>query len=323
MGGHVVRHEGRYAQYGLLVAALLILVSASPADAAGCKRSKYTTTCAAEDTTTRPGSTNGGGSGKGGDGQASNASAAPQVCYSRSSRGRKKVDCVNSSGYWSTAWNCRVSLADPQPPKSDPIWDGVDEGGAVYTCAIDTSNAVHGQDGYVAQYQRWSAAPPAGPAAPVDPEVLVRRAIARMGIPDPTLGTAPNQGKVGVVGMPAWFWVSDKTTTSGRALTASASDRGLTVRVRAELRSLVINPDDGGRRIRCAGGGVPFDRDNPNDRPAGACTHMYRKAGSYDVTANAGWVVTWTGGGRTGEISMPMSSEATIELGEAQVVSTR
>lgn len=288
---------------------------------------------AAEDSATSNGGDGTGPGGSGGSteqasagtssGRGGGGSRAPQACYSTSSQGKRKVDCVTADGWWSSAWNCRVKLADPQPAKDHPIWDGTQDGGAVYTCALDTSNARHGVDGYVAQYQRWSATPPAGPAAPVDPEALARRAIARMNIPYPGLGTAPNQGKVGVVGQPAWFWATDTKTSAGDALTASASDQGLTVRVRAELTSVVVNPDDGGRRLRCPGGGLKYDTSYGASTPHGSCVHRYTKAGTYDVSATAGWTITWTGGGRSGTIDFPMTSTATVEVGEAQTVSTR
>lgn len=77
-------------------------------------------------------------------------------------------------------------------------------------------------------------------------------------------------------------------------------------------------------RVRGAGGGLEYDETRYGEcTPQGSSAHVYSKVGWYDVIASAAWVVTRTGGGRTGSIDCPLSSQATVEMGETQVVSTR
>jgi hypothetical protein len=48
-------------------------------------------------------------------------SKSPKRCVSPYSG--KEVPCRDGSSWWSNDRGCYVSLADPQPPKSDPEWD--------------------------------------------------------------------------------------------------------------------------------------------------------------------------------------------------------
>jgi hypothetical protein len=45
----------------------------------------------------------------------------PKKCVS--SYSGKEVPCKDGDSWWSNARDCYVSLADPQPPKSDPDWE--------------------------------------------------------------------------------------------------------------------------------------------------------------------------------------------------------
>jgi len=54
-----------------------------------------------------------------------------QKCVSKATG--KELPCKTSDGYWSTSWGCYVPLLRPQPPKSDGIWEGHDDG-AIYEC---------------------------------------------------------------------------------------------------------------------------------------------------------------------------------------------
>jgi hypothetical protein len=99
-----------------------------------------------------------------------NSKGLAKTCVS--SYSGKEVPCRDGSSWWSNARDCYVSLADPQPPKSDPEWEG-HRTGALYECY---SPGIVGSR----MYTFWSASSPAGPAAPPDPRVLALRAIATM-----------------------------------------------------------------------------------------------------------------------------------------------
>ncbi|HLM23364.1 MAG TPA: hypothetical protein VK390_17805, partial [Propionibacteriaceae bacterium] len=56
---------------------------------------------------------------------------AEQKCVS--SYSGREVPCEDGDSWWSNARDCYVSLADPQPLKSDPQWEG-NRTGAIYEC---------------------------------------------------------------------------------------------------------------------------------------------------------------------------------------------
>ena len=105
----------------------------------------------------------------------------PKKCVS--SYSGKEVPCRDGSSWWSNDRDCYVSLADPQPPKSDPQWEG-HKTGAIYECY---SPGIVG----TRMYTFWSATSPAGPAAPPDPRVLALQAIATMRLRAIGIGIVP------------------------------------------------------------------------------------------------------------------------------------
>mgnify|MGYP003693552133 CR=1 FL=1 len=108
-------------------------------------------------------------------------SKSPKRCVSSFSG--KEVPCRDGSSWWSNARDCYVSLADPQPAKSDPEWEG-HKTGAIYECY---SPGIVG----TRMYTFWSATSPAGPAAPPDPRVLALRAVATMRLRAIGIGIVP------------------------------------------------------------------------------------------------------------------------------------
>jgi hypothetical protein len=119
-------------------------------------------------------------------------SNAERKCVS--SYSGKEVPCKDGDSWWSNDRDCYVSLADPQPPKSDPQWEG-HRTGAIYECY---SPALVGSR----MYTFWSATSPAGRAAPPDPRVLALRAIATMRLRAIGIGIVPEAraGSIGIVG---------------------------------------------------------------------------------------------------------------------------
>mgnify|MGYP000389076903 CR=1 FL=1 len=252
---------------------------------------------------------------------ASSTPAAPRTCTATGSQGSKEVPCENSDGWWSDEWNCRVQLADPQPPKSDPAWKGNTEG-AIYTCTLEPGVSAHGADGYQGSYAAWSRNPPAGPAAPVDPEQVARRLVARLGIKHPNIASAPTRDGMGIVGLPTWVWIDDPTSKHTGPLTTSASERGLTVRLSARVKALTYDFGERGTldSITCPSPGVPFEEKYADQPPPGACLYTYKKPGNYTVTATAHWVIDWRGGGQSGTFDAPMTDTADVSIGENQVI---
>jgi hypothetical protein len=224
----------------------------------------------------------------------------------------KEVPCRDGSSWWSNARDCYVSLADPQPAKSDPEWEG-HKTGAIYECY---SPALVGSR----MYTFWSAAAPPGPAAPPDPRVLALRAIATMRLRAIGIGIVPEAqaGSVGIVGMPAWMWVADPGQHTWGPITRTASSAGYSVTARAKVQRVVWAMGDG-TTVTCNMRGTPY-ADSFGKRASPDCGHIYTRQGTYTVRATSYWRVTWAGIGQSGTIPLDFTRTAVITVGEAQVL---
>jgi hypothetical protein len=237
-------------------------------------------------------------------------SKSPKRCVSSFSG--KEVPCRDGSSWWSNARDCYVGLADPQPAKSDPQWEG-HKTGAIYECY---SPALVGSR----MYTFWSATSPAGPAAPPDPRVLALRAIATMRLRAIGIGIVPeaHAGSVGIVGMPTWMWVADPGQHTWGPITRTASSAGYSVTATAKVRRVVWAMGDG-NTVTCTERGAPY-ADSFGKRASPDCGHMYTRQGTYTVRATSYWRVTWTGIGQNGTIPLDFTRTAVITMGEAQVL---
>jgi len=76
----------------------------------------------------------------------------------------------------------------------------------------------------------------------------------------------------------------------------------------------------------CAGGDTrtaSSGRDSPGRQAAITGTSLgqaYIRQGDYTVTATSQWVITWSGIGQTGTITMDLTRSADLTIGEAQVL---
>jgi hypothetical protein len=237
-------------------------------------------------------------------------SKSPKKCVS--SYSGKEVPCKDGSSWWSNDRNCYVSLADPQPPKSDPEWEG-HKTGAIYECY---SPALVG----TRMYTFWSASSPGGPAAPPDPRALALRAIATMRLRAIGIGIVPEAqaGSVGIVGMPAWMWVADPGQHTWGPITRTASSAGYSVTATAKVQRVVWAMGDG-TTVTCTKRGTPY-ADSFGKRASPDCGHIYTRQGTYTVRATSYWRVTWAGVGQSGTIPLDFTRTAAITVGEAQVL---
>jgi hypothetical protein len=237
-------------------------------------------------------------------------SKSPKKCVSSFSG--KEVPCRDGSSWWSNARDCYVSLADPQPKKSDPEWEGHTTG-AVYECY---SPGVVGSR----MYTFWSATSPGGPAAPPDPRVVALRAIATMRLRAIGIGIVPEAqaGSVGIVGMPTWMWVADPGQHTWGPITRTASSAGYSVAATAKVQRVVWAMGDG-TTVTCTRRGTPY-ADAFGKRASPDCGHIYTRQGTYTVRATSYWRVTWTGIGQSGTIPLDFTRTAVITIGEAQVL---
>lgn len=141
---------------------------------------------------------------------------------------------------------------------------------------------------------------------------LAQREWAKLGPPAPVIRTAPPRGAKVLVQMPTWFWL-DRSQWSSRADTARAGSAWVTIT--ASASTLVIDPGDGSDPFTCAAPGLPYDE---TAEPDDACTHTYRRSGTYTVRVTANWDADWTGSdntagelrtiGRTATFTIPVVS---------------
>ncbi|GGB21758.1 hypothetical protein GCM10011492_09560 [Flexivirga endophytica] len=221
----------------------------------------------------------------------------------------KTIPCTYGGAWWSPDKQCYVSVAKPQPPKSDAIWGG-HTAGTVYQCDMITS-----------RFFFWSQTQPGGPKAPPDPVALAREATAAMDLKAITIGIVPRnaRGSVGLVGMPQWMWVKSPAPNTWGPITKSASAAGYTVTATGKVDHIVWNMGDG-QQISCANKGTPY-YDAAGKSKSPTCGHdMYTKQGTYTVTATSYWVINWSGIGQSGTIPVTTTRTTTIRIGEAQVL---
>jgi hypothetical protein len=232
------------------------------------------------------------------------------------------VPCYRENfGWYESSSNCYLKLMDPQPPPGSPLWDGhtPEEGGALYTANCGTGDG--GSPGSTATGIVWRQGPLAGF---VDPEVLAQRAIAAMQLQPPLLRTAPPQGSgSGLVGLPVWMWTDRAENVSG-PITRSAAEGPVAVEATGVVSSIAWDMGDG-TTVTC-GLGTPYPAGA--DRPSPDCGHTYDRAsathvpggGPWPISATTTWMVTWSGGGRSGTEVVQLSSSGELFVGELHVL---
>jgi hypothetical protein len=205
--------------------------------------------------------------------------------------------------------------SNPQPPQNDPLWQGHTDG-AIYDCVVpDKIGPGLFLAGYTIQYWALTA-----PPQPPNPETLARQAIATMNLRAITIGMVPESrpGSVGLVGVPNWMWVDQPAANTWGPITRSASAAGWTVTATAQVSKVTWDMGDSAP-IVCNGPGTPYE-DSYGKSASPTCGHTYTRQGTYTVRATSHWVITWSGIGETGTITMDLTQTAPVTIGEAQVL---
>lgn len=242
----------------------------------------------------------GGGTGPG---SPNSPGAAPKCQWNG-----KPLPCYNPNlGWFDNSSGCYYKVAEPQEEAPEgQVW-------YVQTC--------NGGD-LGAQSMVLLDGPPPGFGTPPDPEELARRALASISLLPPRASVAPRRSLgPGLVGLPVWMWASSGRNYFG-PLRASASDRGLTVRITAQVQRIVWDMGNG-KKITCKGPGTPYKATGPNaGKKSPTCGYDgYPKVGNYRVSATTFWNVHWVGGGRSGDIAQTRTSGVVdIQIKELQVV---
>ncbi len=242
-----------------------------------------------------------------GGGPGSTPSPAPGTGDNRCYRDDIEIPCVVDGGAWHPDRLCYVLKVEPQPPLTDPIWAGRQDG-AIYSCRQGNIN-----------YLFW-----APDAEPPDPEQLAQQLIAQINFQAIDIGTFPYtmeekpEGYT-LVGWHTWLWAKDPGPTTVGPITDSITQAGYTVSITAKVTAIDWNMGDG-TTITCDEG-TPFRKrtQNRNDKSPD-CEHIYTQPGQYPVTATSRWHITWTGIGKTGTLTLNLSQTATFNVKELHTV---
>jgi len=230
-----------------------------------------------------------------------------RVCHD----GGAARSCTSDLGNWSNSQQCYLKRLSPQPPKSDPSWQGHTDG-AIWICVREQGTRF---------VTRWIWLPGRPDTVVVDPLTLVYEAIAQMHPGPPIIKTAPGPGQVGLVNMPVWLWVT-KTENTWGPIVRKASVPGLSVTATARVKAVNWTMGDG-KTVRCEGPGTAYDA-SMGVKASPTCGHRYVKTSrelancKYPVTATAQWDITWQSTlGDTGQISMTQQAATQLRIGEA------
>lgn len=212
---------------------------------------------------------------------------------------------------------CRTHQVDDPASLRAAEAQGVDVGaGPVSSTVCDGP----GRYSYVEGYST-----PAGPApAPVDPAVLAKEAIEQMqlGAPAIRMSAPPDRGFVGV---PVWLWVERGPTKTGPQ-TESAAAGQVTVTATASVERTEWTMGPPREAVICRGPGTPWAGQSGMSPD---CGYVYEQrslpertsgSGRWPITATNVWTVEWSGGGASGSETVRLSSDASLAVGEIQVV---
>lgn len=249
-----------------------------------------------------------GDDGSGGDG--------PDTCHTESGQ---EVPCSDPvMGWWSSSYDCYVTLQDPQPPEGDEAWEGNDpDDGSVYLFhCLQPDGSWRPETHFLTE----------APALP-SPTVLAQQAVGGLALSGARVGIAPSPDGVGLVGVPVWLWTDGDQATVG-PIRNTVSVPGLAVTAEANATRIEWNMGDG-NVVVCDGPGRPYHPSYGAEEPD--CGHTYSRPsstqpdGRYTVVATTTWHIEWwvepRGSGLEDEEFQFRDSEpVSIQINELQVV---
>lgn len=218
------------------------------------------------------------------------------------------VDCQSERGVWNEEQKCWVQRMSPQPPASDPIWNGRTEG-AIYwaTCPDPTGLATIGGD-----HMFWAPSPgAAGAPVLVDPVTLAEEAIERMHLVGANVGATPLNGGDGIVGLQTWLWVANGGPSSMGPISRTASAGSVSVTATAHVTQVEWDMGNGDV-TRCSNAGTEW-RPGLGTGNSPTCGYTYyqdsgaQPGGTFKIRPTTYWQVDWAGAGQSGVIGFTLS----------------
>jgi hypothetical protein len=227
------------------------------------------------------------------------------------------VDCYDPAyGWFNPTDACYYKPHEPQPPATDPVWEGNFPNGAIYDQVCPAIPGTGGGWG-------WFATPPPGFGPTLTAAQVAQEAIRRLHLLGPEIGMAPPPTSTGLVGVPMWLWTAVTPATWGPT-SATASVPGLSVTATGRADHIVWDMGDS-HSVMCANAGTPY-RQSLGGGPSPTCGYQYSMSSAqqpgakYTVTATTTWNVTWVGGGQSGQLTVTRSSTTRVGVGELQVL---
>ena len=163
---------------------------------------------------------------------------------------------------------------------------------------------------------------PAAVAPAPDPELLARRAVLGLNLPQPTpiVEPSPNLNKwhTLAIGQPLWLRTRDNATAMTRTMTVE----GYPVRLTATRRPISFAMGDG-HTVTCTRT-TPWNPHVDPDADSPTCGYRYatlpKGSHSYTVTATTPWTITWSVLGKSGTTTLTKSDATTIPIHEILTV---
>jgi hypothetical protein len=227
-------------------------------------------------------------------------------------------------GWFDRITDCYHKPLEPQPPKSDPIWEGHTDGAIYETTCLGGAGGTNGGVG-------WRATPPPGFGGPtITPGELAQQMLERMKLQPPAVGIAPGPGKTGVLGMPVWIWNNSSGDDKhwGTHTLGPTCVGAVCVTLTARATKTVWSMGDG-NSVTCTTAGTPWKPGNGNAAspdcgyPTAGGGKGYTRAGTYQVVGTTTWVAHWEGAGQAGDITLTLASAPVgIRIAEVQVLTS-
>lgn len=264
-------------------------------------------------------------------GDDSSGSGGERVCERVENGETYEMPCHNGNGTWSPRCDGWVWVQQPQPAKTEPVWEGNSDGFILACEQVDSTGYDRGV------YYFWAASDP-DQLLP-SPRELADRALLQMEFSSGQVGSTPPSTDIkasskGLIGVPMWFWVEDPAgTMNPQPVTETAGP--ITVTATPRLESVVWTLADRQtgvthRTITCYGENArgtewssAIDGDGTLPSSCGLNAAQNDKPGDYELSAQANWVVEWSSGDEDGTIvldDVPPSAAVPITISELQTI---
>ena len=232
------------------------------------------------------------------------------------------VPCTTDFGTWIPHRQEWCKPIQPQPPTTDPIWNG-HQNGTIQRCTRPEGTHLPDQNmSRLVWFPATNTPPP-----PPDPKQLAWKALATIDLQPITPGTTPttleqHPNALGAVGMPLWLWPRNPTPTQLGPTTASATEQGHTVTITAKAQSITWNLGNNTPPITCTTWKQPHHNTHPNTPVTCGAQTGYHHQGTYTITATTNWTIHWQGIGQQGTLHHTTTTQQTLKIGELHALNT-